>query len=512
MTDHGPSLTHHTLRGFMWMSSGKAAYAVMQLGLLAALGRLLTPHDFGIVSAALVVIAFSGIVSQLGLGPALVQRMDVEPRHVHTAMTASLLFGFLLGGITWLGAPFASGFFHSSGVEPVLRALAFVFPLQGLSTVAESLARRQLQFRWLATLDVKTYGIGYVLVALPMALSGLGVWALVAGALVEALARTCLLLARFRPPRGWHTDRRSFGELMSFGGGFTVAKIANFFATQGDNLMVGHLMGPSALGLYGRAYQLMNAPMASFGTVLDQVLFPAIARVQTEVQRVTTAYRRGTTLVALLIFPVMGATIVLAPEIILVVLGPKWTGVIAPFRVLALAMLFQNDSKIGDSLARAMGAVYRRAWRQVLYALFVVLGAFIGHYWGIVGVAAGVTLAITLNFVLMTQLSLSLTRLTWLDLLYAHVPGLLLATISSALLWAGATTLRHWGSPPIVVLGVTLTLAVAGALAVLWLWPLRFLGPDAPWMIEMLHRFKPKKARARPPSLSVATSYEVKES
>lgn len=470
------------------MSSGKAAYAVMQLGLLAALGRLLTPQDFGIVSAALVVIAFSGIVSQLGLGPALVQRPELEPRHVRTAVTVSTLLGLALGGIIWLCAPLAAAFLKSDGIGPVLRTLALVFPLQGLSTVAESLARRQLQFRWLATLDVKAYGIGYVLVALPLAVVGYGVWALVAGAVVEAVARTGFLLARFRPPLGRRPDRRSLRELLYFGGGFTVAKVANFFGTQGDNLMVGHLMGPGALGIYGRAYQLMNAPMASFGTVLDQVLFPVLARVQSEVQRVATAYRRGTTLMALLILPVMGGTVLLAPEIILVVLGPKWTGVIAPFRVLALAMVFQNDSKIGDSLARAMGAVYRRAWRQVLYAGFVLAGAYVGHYWGVLGVAYGVTLAITLNFILMSQLSLSLTRLTWLDLLQAHVPGVLLAVMSSSVLWAGATLLREWGWSPLAILGATMPLAVGWSLALIWLWPARFLGPDAHWMMEMLGR------------------------
>jgi O-antigen/teichoic acid export membrane protein len=290
-----------------------------------------------------------------------------------------------------------------------------------------------------------------------------------------------------------------------------VAKVANFFATQGDNLTVGHLMGPLPLGIYGRAYQLMNAPMASFGTVLDQVLFPVLSRVQNEVQRVATAYRRGTTVMALLILPVMGATVVLAPEIILFVLGPKWTGVIAPFRILALAMIFQNDSKIGDSLARAMGAVYRRAWRQIFYALFVVVGAYVGHYWGVSGVAYGVAIAITLNCLLMTQLSLSLTGLTWLDLIRAHMPGFILATMSSALLWTGATMLRHVGSSPIVVLGATLTVALAWSVGMVWRWPMRFLGPDAKWMLGVFDRVRSKGTGLRSSSLSAPIGFKVKE-
>jgi O-antigen/teichoic acid export membrane protein len=78
-------LTQRTVAGFAWMASGKAAHRVVQLLVLGILGRLLTPAEFGVVSAALVTIAFSNIVSQLGLGPAIVQRAELERRHIGTA-------------------------------------------------------------------------------------------------------------------------------------------------------------------------------------------------------------------------------------------------------------------------------------------------------------------------------------------------------------------------------------------------------------------------------------------
>src|SRR2546426_696852 len=188
----------------LWLASGKAAYAGLQLVVLAVLARLVSPADFGVVSAALVVIGFSAIVSQLGLGPALVQRPDLEPRHVDTAFTASVLFGLALGGVLWAVAPAVAGFFRTPGVAPVMRALAWVFPLQGLGTTAESLARRDLQFRWLALLDAKAYGLGYGVVGVGLALPGWGVWAPVAGEVAEAahraLPRGAPRAARLPPP------------------------------------------------------------------------------------------------------------------------------------------------------------------------------------------------------------------------------------------------------------------------------------------------------------------------
>jgi len=326
--------------------------------------------------------------------------------------------------------------------------------------------------------------------------------------MVESTARTCLLLQRFRPALGGRPDMKSFRELFYFGGGFTLAKIANYFANHGDYLVVGHWLGPSALGIYGRAYQLMAAPLASFGTVLDQVLFPAMARVQAEVHRVAGAYRRGTTLMALVILPTAAAAMVLAPEVVLVILGPQWAGVIPPFRILAAAIVFQNNSKLGDALARAMGAVYRRAWRQTFYALFVIGGAYVGHFWGVIGVAYGVTLAITLNFLLMTHLSLSLTRLGWLDLLRAHLPGLCVAAVASGGLWMGATMLRLWGLPPIMCIAGALAVALTCSLTSIWLWPTVFLGPDAPWILATLQRSAAKARRLSRPLLRLVRNAE----
>jgi len=157
-------LTRRTITGLLWASGGKAGQAILQLVILAIMARLLTPADFGVVSAALVVIGFSYIFSMLGLGPALIQRPVLEARHLDTAFTSSVIFGLLLGALIWVGAPVAADILRIDGVRPVLRVLAWMFPLQGVGVAADSLLRRELHFRWLARLDVAAYAFGYGLV------------------------------------------------------------------------------------------------------------------------------------------------------------------------------------------------------------------------------------------------------------------------------------------------------------------------------------------------------------
>ena len=489
------SLTHQTVAGMLWMIYGKVAFAILQLVVLGVLARLLTPADFGVVSAAAVVIGFSAIVSQLGLGPALVQRPELEPRHIETAFTASVVLGLLLGAIIYLGAPVAADLLRMPHVTPVLHVLAWVFPLQGLQTVASSLMSRELRFRWLANLDVITYAIGYGAVGIPTALLGWGVWALVAAQMSQTLLKTAVLLTQYPPRFQQSTDRQAFRELMYFGGGFTAARIANYIALNGDNLTVGRFLGPAALGYYGRAYSLMSAPAYGFGTVLDAVLFPATAKVQNNAQRLSAAYRRSVALIALLVLMPSLAIILLAPEVIHVALGARWAPVVAPFQILAIGMLFRTSYKMSDSITRSTGAVYRRAWRQALYAVLVMGGAWIGQHWGIAGVAWGTLAALTVNFLMMAQLGLDVGHVSWGDFWRAHEPAVYLTLACAPVIWGSSVLLRHWGLPPVAILIAVALLALGTALVLLFRAPRLFLGEDGQWMLDTMRAFIQKLRR-----------------
>ena len=489
MTSRRPSLTKQTVSGLLWTFYGKGAYALLQIAILAILARLVSPGDFGVVSAALIVIALSTIVSQVGVGPALVQRGALERRHIDSAFLASLVLGLGLGAAVWVGAPLAARFFRIGDVTAVLRGLAWLFPLQGLAAVAESLVKRELRFRWLANVDVISYGAGYGLVGIPAALLGMGVWALVAGQLAHNVFKTGLLLYGKPPHLRGRLELAALRDLMYFGGGFTVAKIANQVALQGDYLVVGRYLGATELGYYGRAYNLMSAPASGIGTVLDAVLFPVMARVQHEPQRLTVAYRRGMALITLGVLPPSVALLLLAPEVVHVVLGPRWAPMIVAFQILAAGMMFRTGSKLGDSLTRATGAVYQRAWRQIVYAILIVGGAIGGQRWGIVGVAWFVLGALAVNYLLMAQLSLGEAAMPWSVFWRAHLPAARIAVLCAPLVWGVATLLRRAGALPLITLGAGTAAMLGGALLLGYAFPETFLGADGLWMVDMMRGY-----------------------
>jgi len=505
-------MAQKTVISLLWMGYGKGGQSLLRVLALVILARLLTPEDFGVVGAAVVVVEFCGIFSQLGLGPALVLRRELEPRHVQTAFAVSLAFGVVIGAAIWLSAPVVATFFRTESVEPVIRALAWVFPVKGLSVVAESLLQRDLRFRWLANVDVIAYAAGYGVVGIGLAAAGFGVWALVGATMCESIGRTCILLVTHPPPRRLLPEKRAFMELMYFGGGFTTARFAGDLALQGDKLVVGRWLGPAALGLYGRAYELMARPAALFGQILDDVLFPTMARVQGDLPRLAAAYRRGVALIALVMLPTSVMLFLLAPEVIYLVLGPKWADVTVPFQILTVGMLLRTSYKMSDSLVRATGAVYRRAWRQLIYAFLVIAGAWIGQHWGIAGVALGVLGALAVNFVLMAQLGLREAQMTWGTFGRAHLPALMLAAASGGVVWVVAGLLRQGGAHPGALVLAAMSAALVCAMVVTWCAPRLFLGPDGLWILEVLRSFVPKpsnrsaRAKEEPVFLSSAVS------
>jgi O-antigen/teichoic acid export membrane protein len=482
------SLTDRTLSGFFWMLSGSGIQAVLRTLVLVILARLLTPEDFGLAGAALIIVGFSALFSQLGMGPAIVQRPSLEERHLRTGFTVSMLFGVLIGGLIAISAPLIAGFFRMDGLLSILRIIAIVFPIQGLTVVASGLLKRELHFRWLAGIDIVSYMVGYGVIGITLAAMGFGVWALIGANLAAAGIKATMLLFVQPHPKRPQLEGLAFRELMYFGGGFTIARVLNYTALQGDNLVAGRWLGAEALGIYGRAYQLLVFPVNLISSMVDQVLFPSMAKIQDDPQRLEAAYRRGISLIALVFAPISVAALVLAPELILVLLGPAWIEVVDPFRILAVGMLFRASYKMSDSVARATGAVYKRAWRQGIYALFVVVGAWIGQHWGVTGVATGVLVALTVNFILMAHLSFSLTAMTWQRFLMAHLPALLLAAFTLLEIGAIVSLLRNLTLPALIILLASSAVTGVTLLILLYSMP-QILGPDGKWMLRTLTGF-----------------------
>ena len=485
------SLAEITITGLFWTSLAKGAQGIVQLVALLVFARLLSPQEFGLFAAAMVIAGFSAIFSELGVSAAIIQRPILESRHIRSGFTLAVLMSLVVGPAVFLSADAIAGFFRIPALADLVRIMSIGFPLLGISTVAQSLAQRNFRFSWLALVEAGAFAFGFLVVAPVLMVLDFGVYALVGAYLAQQGVRTLALLVGSPHEKMPMLERRAVGELLFFGAGFSLAKLANYFATQADNLVVGRWLGPTALGIYAYAYQLMASPATLFGQILDRVLFPTMASIQHEPQRLIRAYASGVFACATVILPASTVVAILAPEIVLILLGPVWSDVALPLRILACGMLFRTSYKISDTLVRATGAVYARAWRQVIFAAAVLLGALAGQNWGLAGVAVGVVLALAINFLIMAQLSLRISGMLWRAFAQLHLAGLVLALILGASSLLTATWLRGAEVGPLgVVAAATLVSALILPLLV-WIRPQLFLGPDRVQLLRMLAKVAP---------------------
>lgn len=479
-------LSGKTLGSLAWMGSGTGVQAVLRAVVLLVLARLLTPEAFGAVAAALVVINFSNIFAQLGFGQAIVQRPTLTTEYVRTAFTLSLALGVAFTVGVWLLSPLLAGLFSEDGLVTVLRVLSISFVLTGPAVAAQGLMQRELEFKRLAIIETVSFFIGFAIVGVVTAALGWGVWALVAAHLSSLVLKGVMLLVAHRHPMRPLLDRASAAELARMGGGFTLGRFFNFLALQGDYFVVGRWMGLAALGAYSRAYELMVAPASLFGKVVDVVLFPVLSKVQDDPGRLASGFLRGLAFVALLTMPLCLVATILAPELVWTLLGTQWLGVVPAFQVLALGIFFRTSYKISEAVLRAKGAVFARAWRQAVYATCVVLGAWVGHHWGLGGVAVGVLVAITINFALMTSSAAQLAGASSRSILAVHVPIIALTAAVGGVTALAAVPLRLAEASPPTILLVGGAAAAACVLALTRLAAPTVLGPHGLWVAQRL--------------------------
>jgi PST family polysaccharide transporter len=179
-----------------------------------------------------------------------------------------------------------------------------------------------------------------------------------------------------------------------------------------------------------------------------------------------------------------------APEIVDLWLGPQWVATVAPLRILSIAILFRTSYKLSDSVVRATGAVYRRAWRQGVYAGLVIGGSILGAQNGVAGVAAAVLVAVIANFVMMAHLALGESGGRTRDFVASHIPGLRLAVVALSVAWASAYGLHALGSGAYLAAALACLAATACCVVLVLALPRHFAGSGMIIMMNTARSFR----------------------
>lgn len=419
--------------GFFWLLLGTAGQNVLQLMSILVLARILTPKEFGVVGIGAAIIAFLRIFSEVGVGPALVQKESITSQDIKTANMLSLVLGGILTGLLYYLSDNISVFFKMDDLAIILKVLAFTLPVISYSIVGQSLLQRHFDFKKLSSITFLSYLIAYGFVSVYLALHGYGLWSLVAALWVQSTLFLVLTLIVCKDAATIGFSLASARGMLKYGLGYSIARLCNYAAGQGDNLIVGKLLGSESVGLYGRAYQIMSMPAILFGSVVDKVFFPLMSNMRGDKVKLEKLYLSSIYFSLLIFIYLSGYIFIFSDQIIYGLFGEGWSYVSTLIEIMSVGLYFRIGYKFSDCLTMAVGKVYQRAGVQFLYALSVLIFVIIGCQWGLTGAAIGVVTAIALNYLMMLFLVWNILRFKLLDVLFRHLKVLLLFSVSLVL-------------------------------------------------------------------------------
>jgi O-antigen/teichoic acid export membrane protein len=382
------------LGGFAKVGS-QTAYLVLRLGSLMILARILDPKDFGLVAMVTSITGVFSLFKDAGLSMATVQRSTISNEQMSTLFWINVLVGVSLALILVGIAPLIVTFYHEPRLFWVTVALGADFIFTGATAQHSALLQRQMRFGTIAMIDVITLLAG-VVAAIALALSGWGYWALVGQALITPISYAiCTWLAVKWIP-GMPQRKVGIRSMMRFGGTATLNGLVVYVAYNLEKVLLGRFWGADALGIYGRAYQLINIPTSNLNSAVGGVAFSALSRLQDDPERQKRYFLKGYSLLLALTLPITLACALFAEDLVLIFLGSKWIDTVPVFRLLAPTVVVFALINPFAWLLFSIGLIGRSLKIAFVIAPLVITAYFIGLPHGPSGVAFAYSVSMTL--------------------------------------------------------------------------------------------------------------------
>jgi O-antigen/teichoic acid export membrane protein len=452
------------------VSWGERAFSALFTLILAA---ILGPKDFGIVAIAVIYINFLQMFLDQGLVVALIQKKDLEQKHLDAVFWLDLALSFLLVAVSILLSHWWARINHSPQAASVISILSLCIPIEGLALVQKTLLARELDFKSLSIRSNVSVLVGGV-VGLAMAYGGFGVWALVGQQITKDFSALLLLwkLSPWRPR--FEFSWPHLKSLIPFSFSNFVAQLGMFADVQAGSILIALLIGPYGVGLYRLADKVVNVIVSVATSSIQAVTLPEFSRFQDQPDRLRQSALNCIRLSSTVTLPALaGLAAVSYP--LMAVMGSQWlpaSPVMKVFCALGAINIFHFfTGPMLQALSRAKDIVVLE-WSRTLLCIAFLLAA--GYFCRNLDVNRQLMIIVWTRFltiaVIVTPLFLfilmRLCEISVRDLISAVAPSALTcaAVIASVALFHQAGWLQNAKPAFLLVTEVFVGAAVGGTL------------------------------------------------
>ncbi len=357
------------------------------------LARLLSPRDFGLIYLAMVLIQSMNSLTSVGINKYLIQKKTLDNETVGNAWSLNMIRGLLLTLISLILCPVYGKLVHEPATIELLRIVAFIPLIEGFKNPGLILAERNVRFGLISIYET-VYSILEVIVVIILAWLIKDVRALAWGLIISAAFKMILSFVFFPVPGAPKFMVASQKELLSVAKHFVVISVGTLIMVQGDNLIVGALIGSDKLGLYIIAYQLAVFPVVLLQQVINRIALPVFSTLQSDKKRLGKVVANIMQIQLSMIIPFAIVLGIFAQDIIVTLYGNKWLAAAPVLQCLMLVTLGKGLTHVCVPYIIGIGA-FGFASRMKFFETLVFLGGvYVGvRHFGLTGAALGAGVA-----------------------------------------------------------------------------------------------------------------------
>lgn len=389
-------------QGAKW--TALSTVCIVGLGLLqmTILARVMEPKEFGLLSAAMIIIALADTLSDFGISNSIIQKKNITPDELTSLYWVNVLIGFFVFSVFFSLSGYISSFLNLAGLDKLIELLSIAFIFIPHGQQYRALLQKELEFSIIGKIETTSFLLGFlftICIALyyPFAISA--VW----GYLVNSVVRTILFyingVKMYRPSFSFSIYK--IKDNLKFGAYLTADNLVNFFNVNISTVILARLLGPIAVGGYNLAYNMTVIPPMKLNPIITRVLFPAFSKIQDDTKKLRLNFYKLLSLVGIINFPLLLGLTIVAKNFVLFMFGEKWLFITPVMQILCIVGLLRS---VGNPIGALLMAKARvdisfkfNIFKTILFLPTMFVG---GLYYGVIGVAVGFLIVQMINTVL----------------------------------------------------------------------------------------------------------------
>lgn len=401
-----------------WSSMGKLGGQLISWVVTLLVLRFLTPEDYGLLAIATVVVSLVMLLGEVGVQLIVVRAEELTEAFLRSVFGLVVATHLLMALCVALSSFAVARYYDDARIQAIMMAIGLNALLVAFTQIPGALLLRELNFRLQAIAALVT-SLVQSATTLVLAYLGAGVWSLVFGQLLSN-GVAAVVLNRMRPSlRAPSFDFATLRGHLVFGSWIVVQRLIWWLLNSFDQLLLGKLIGTAQLGFYAVANQVAALPKDKLSQVINQITFPAVARVSHQPEQLHANLLTALSIMCTVVFPIFAVISALAEDIIEVVLSAKWQGALLPLTLLPLAMPFRMVAAPIAEAMNALGHASTTARLQAVSLVVVITGISLGSHWGVAGVCAAWIVVANVNLAVFVLATGRLSGLGYGDLVAA---------------------------------------------------------------------------------------------